>query len=146
MAPACRIDFFQEHYRPRLGTAGGAPVRIKEMKVYNLTDEAELDDRVTPLYNKSLLYLVSNAFEPEPSATARPPKTPRSKPLLGMQKFKDQIGTSLLNVVYAGPGSAVSNSNSHGGFDNDPATMNDILRQVLGKAPVRPFSKDDLDF
>jgi hypothetical protein len=146
MAPACRIDFFQEHYRPRLGAAGGAPVRIREMKVYNLTDEAEQGDRVTPVYNKSLLYLVSNAFEPEPSATARPPKTLRSKPLLGMQKFKDGIGTSLLTVVYAGPGSAVSNSTSHGGFDNDPATMNDILRQVLGKAPARPFTKEDLDF
>ncbi|HEX6121359.1 MAG TPA: C1 family peptidase [Dongiaceae bacterium] len=148
MAPACRIDFFQDKYRPRLGSSASTPVRIQNMKVYNLTDEAEQDDQVTPVYNKSLLYLVSDAFEPEPSKTPRPPKAPREtgQPLLGMQKFKDWIGTGLLEIAYAGPDSTVSNSTSHGGFDNDPATMNDILRQVLGKAPARPFTADDLDF
>jgi hypothetical protein len=77
----------------------------------------------------------------------RPPRAPRGgQPLLGMQKFKDLIGTGLVEIAYAGPNSTVSNSTSHGGFDNDPATMNDILRQVLGKAPARPFTPDDLDF
>jgi len=37
-------------------------------------------------------------------------------------------------------------STAHGGFDNDPATMNDILQRVLGKAPKRPFNKSDLHY
>lgn len=139
MAPACRVEFFQEHYRPRLGANASAPVKIRQMKVYNLTDKAEQDDQVTPAYRKSLLYLVSNAFEEQP------PK-PDGAPILGMEKFKGKVGTGLVEIAYAGPDSKVSNSTTHGGFDNDPATMNDILRQVLGKAPGRPFSKEDLDF
>lgn len=148
MAPACTIDFFQKSYRPRLGAAATATVKIRQMKVYNLTDDAEQDDQVTPVYNKSLLYLVSNAFEPQP---AKPPRMkdaapPDGQPLLGMQKFSGKVGTSLVDIAYAGAKSKVSNSTSHGGFDNDAATMNDVLRQVLRKAPDRPFSREDLDY
>jgi len=105
------------------------------MKIYALKDPAEQDDQVTPLYNKSLLYLVSNAFEQKPAM-----------PILGMEKFKDKIGTALADMVLADPGSKTCKSTSHGGFDNDPATMNDILARVLGAPPVRPFSKRDLDY
>ncbi|MGH6894604.1 MAG: hypothetical protein ACREEP_20350, partial [Dongiaceae bacterium] len=103
MAPACRIDFFQANYRPRLGGAASAAVKIKQMKVYNLTDQAEQDDQVTPAYNKSLLYLVSNAFEPQPPKPARMKDDTQAdgQPLLGMQKFKDKIGTALVDIAYA---------------------------------------------
>lgn len=138
MAPACSIEFFQEHFRPRLGAAATAVSRIKRMKIYNLDDTAERADEVTRLYNKSLLYLVSNAFEPTAG-------TEKSKPLLGMAKYADQIATSLVDVAYA-PASKVTNSTSHGGFDNDPATLNDILGSILGAAPARPFSKADLNY
>ena len=37
-------------------------------------------------------------------------------------------------------------STSHGGFDNDPATMNDVLKRILGKLPAAPFTKDNLDY
>ena len=148
MAPACRVEFFQDKYRPRLGAGASAAVKIKKMRVYNLTDEVEQADQVTPAYNKSLLHLVSNAFEPEPSKLPRPPKSPKDlgRPVLGMQKYEDWIGTNLVDIVYAGPKSEVSRSASHGGFDNDRHTMNDILQHVLGKRPARPFTDDDLDF
>jgi hypothetical protein len=38
-------------------------------------------------------------------------------------------------------------SASHGGFDNDPATMNDVLKTVLGKSKVpHPFTKESLTY
>lgn len=135
MAPACSVAFFQEHYRPRLGKLSQALTKIDRLKVYCLKDPAEQDDQVTPLYNKSLLYLVSNAFETEGFL-----------PILGMEKFKDKVGTSLAEIAYADKDSAVTRSRSHGGFDNDPFTMNDILHSILKKAPKRPFSERDLDF
>lgn len=137
MAPACTVDFYKEMYRPRLGAGATKPTRIKKLTVYNLTDEAEQDDTVTPAYRKSLLYLVSNAFE------AR-----KEMPLLGMQKFNKPLANDPLNIWYAGmPGSLRKSENkTHGGFDNDPETMNDILKTILGGAPKRPFSAQDLDF
>jgi hypothetical protein len=148
MAPACTIQFFHDNYRPRLGASATARVKIDTMRVYNLTDAAEQDDQVTSAYNKSLLYLVSNAFEEQPPKPPRMKDAPQADgmPILGMAKFKDLIGTALASIVYAGPDSDLSNSASHGGFDNDPATMNDLLHQVLGKKPARPFTRDDLDF
>ena len=54
----------------------------------------------------------------------------------------------VLEFVYSdGPGrNSRTESTSHTGFDNDPATMNDLLRQILGAEPVRPFRPEDLDY
>ena len=72
MAPACTIDFYEQHYRPRLGGGDGdaSLVQLPTMKVYNLTDDLERDDTVAFAYRKSLLYLVSRALE-----------RPREKPI-----------------------------------------------------------------
>ena len=40
-----------------------------------------------------------------------------------------------LKFVYADGRNPRSASTSHGGFDNDPNTMNDILTTILGKKP-----------
>lgn len=45
---------------------------------------------------------------------------------------------------YSDGRNALSASTSHGGFDNDPNTMNDILKTILGAAPSKPFTKTDL--
>jgi hypothetical protein len=37
-------------------------------------------------------------------------------------------------------------SHSHGGFDNDCATMNSVLTRVLGSLPKRPFTSRDLNY
>nr|WP_298684551.1 C1 family peptidase [uncultured Dongia sp.] len=135
MAPACSIGFFQEHYKPRLGATSKAQTRIDRLKIYCLQDPEEQDDTVTPLYNKSLLYLVSNAFENE-----------RKLPILGMENFKKEAGVTLSHFAFADKASTETRAKTHGGFDNDPFTMNDILRELLKKAPKRPFSERDLDF
>jgi hypothetical protein len=100
----------------------------------------ERDDQVAGVYRKSLLYLVSHAFEEAAEA-----------PLLGMQKHNaglvEQVGPGALEFVYSQgvPGGRTA-ARSHGGFDNDPYTMNDILRRVLGTEPQRLFTAADLDY
>ena len=136
LAPACTVDFYKDRYHPRLGAAVGAGLtKIQEMTVYNLQDAAEQADMVTWAYNKSLLYLVSNAFE-----------TRREMPLLGLENFKKDVPAGPAEFCYAAKRSKRSNSTTHGGFDNDPATMNDIVTRVLKAKPARAFTARDLDY
>jgi len=144
LAPACRIDFYERHYLPVL--AGRHKLRIGAFHVYNLRDELERDDKVGSqlAYGKSLLYLVSNAFERESDA-----------PLLGMEKFHKQDAVRALFDTHPGTAptfhwsngiNGVTRSRTHGGFDNDRFTMNHILRTVLDGTPKRPFSDEDLNW
>lgn len=133
-APACTVDLYKEVYRPIIGKQRGT--RIADMALYNLTDELEQDDHVVKIYGKSLLYLVSNAFEHT-----------RERPILGMAKFKGDLGKlpSGMDIHYAGNGRA-TRSTSHGGFDNDPTTLNHTLTRMLGHKPKHPFTKDELKY
>ncbi|MEJ8566090.1 C1 family peptidase [Elongatibacter sediminis] len=144
LAPAGTVDLFTGQVQPFL-KAPYPEFRISEMTIYNLTDELEQDDEVTRAYNKSLLYLVSNAFE-EP--------VPRA-PILGMENFSKTVGRRKLprlTIHYSKgdvPGARVSASESHGGFDNDPLTMNHVLRRILRSAnqtPVQEFTRESLDY
>jgi hypothetical protein len=142
MAPAIRIDEFKRWFLSVLPAARGPAVTA-----YVLSDIGERDDSVGP-YGKSLLYLVSNAFERR-----------RETPLLGMEAFiagdteiRDffsrpvgALPSLVIAGVDGGPG-ATSRSDTHGGFDNDPDTLNSILYRVLGQAPRRPFTTRDLQF
>ena len=133
LAPAATNDLFESHYRPLL-----ASNNIKEASIYNLTETQELDDSVASVYRKSLLYLVSRAFEEDPI-----------EPLLGMQRYNQDLDTSdlPLSFIYSGPPhTSRCNSTSHGGFDNDPGTMNDILKRVLLKKPKKLFTTDSLKY
>lgn len=144
MAPAIRMDLFREIMMPSIQN-GTCP----KPSMYTLSKVGELDDDVGP-YGKSLLYLVSNAFEDR-----------REVPLLGMLKFLEekqyQEIYDLLNRPVDGlPGIVVSGeedkvgamakSNTHGGFDNDPNTMNSVLVRILGALPARAFTERDLQF
>ncbi len=141
LAPAGSVQLFTDHVQPYL-QAPYPGFRISEMAIYNLTDELEQDDEVTKAYNKSLLYLVSRAFE----------ETIPEK-LLGMQIFSKTVeqrkNLSRLSIHYSKgnvPGARVTASESHGGFDNDPLTMNHVLRRVLGKKPDKEFTSDSLKY
>ena len=66
-----------------------------------------------------------------------------------MQKFAKEVATHWdLEMIYSGVGSpARSRSKSHGGFDNDVDTMNDILRNILaGRPAIREFTGRDLNY
>ena len=68
-------------------------------------------------------------------------------PLLGMEKFKDKVpGKAGHKIHYAGRAPAITDSHTHGGFDNDRKTMNDILKNILGKrpTPAKGFQPEDM--
>lgn len=151
LAPAIRIDTFKNLLLPGL-KAGQTPLP----SLYILSDKLERDDSVGP-YAKSLLYLVSNAFEGT-----------REVPILGMKACLDndtELASLFSGAVDGRPALVVSEgipidpaheaaavargasvSHSHGGFDNDCATMNSVLTRVLDGTPRRLFTARDLHY
>lgn len=140
LAPAGTVDLFTDLVQPFL-KAPQPQFRISEMSIYNLNDELEKDDTVTAAYGKSLLYLVSKSFEelvPER--------------ILGMEKYSEVVerrNLPRLTVHYSEgnvPGARVTASETHGGFDNDPLTMNHVLRRVIGGTPSVEFTRESLAY
>ncbi|MER9631003.1 C1 family peptidase [Mesorhizobium sp. M0296] len=117
-APACTTDFFSQTFGP-LAKSMTTP---DSFAIYHLSDAAERADNVVQIYRKSLLYLVSNAFED---------KAP--EPLAGMENFIAKLDLPTTVARYVAPKASQSLSTSHGGFDNDPTTMNHVLGRILGK-------------
>jgi hypothetical protein len=133
-APACTTDLFQEFYAPALSSG-----KVKRSAIFALTDKAEQDDNCANVYHKSLLYLVSNAFE----KSERIPMFRDGEPLLGMQKFlntdtqvQSLIKRGKLELVFA-PNDArlgstkASKARHHGDFDDDEATLKSTLARIL---------------
>ena len=140
LAPAATVELFKGSYLPNLGSR---PFGVDEMHIYNLADPVEKDDNVGMVYRKSLLYLVSQAFEEQIEPPAK---------LLGMQLYSEaleKLGAKRLHFYYS-DGTAAGDrtaSTSHGGFDNDPVTMNAVLRTVLGNQHVpHPFTDESLQY
>ncbi|MGE0590988.1 MAG: C1 family peptidase [Vicinamibacterales bacterium] len=133
-APACTIALYRRQYLPAI-TSG----QVAHFSLFTLTDAAERDDHCANLYRKSLLYLVSNAFEQR----LRKPYFGESdgEPLLGLEKFvrrlpeRERPADWVLapNAQSAGVRGACG-SVTHGGFDDDPATLKATLARVLGAA------------
>jgi len=139
MAPACTVAFFKEHYEPYL-TGKGALKLQDRIYLYNLADQLEQDDTVSstfpllPSYSRSLLYLVSRAYEQAPNT-----------PLAGMQAYARAMPShARLEVAYSSGTGGKTASRSHGGFDNDPATLRTIMSRVLGRPAPQPPKADEL--
>ncbi len=153
MAPAITVESFKTEMQPFIKD-GSCP----QPTLYILSDVGERDDTVGP-YGKSLLYLVSNAFEGA-----------KETPLLGMERYVSDLGQTtdrhtdaemnalfkkkvdgLPSLIVAGSDGgplSTSRSETHGGFDNDEWTLNSILRRVLGDGiePPRIFTMRDLQY
>ncbi|MBB3443601.1 C1 family peptidase [Rhizobium sp. BK379] len=130
-APACTIELFKKAYLPAIKSKA-----IEEFDLYTLDDATEQDDDCAQIYHKSLLYLVSNAFEKSPHIPAIRPGIP----LLGLAKDVDASQASIfdgdrLRWLLA-PGSA-SDARHHGDFDNDKATLMSTLQRILGTSVSR---------
>lgn len=145
LAPAASIGLFHSHYYPYLVTPPDA-FGIDRLQVFNLDDRRERDDTVAGVYRKSLLYLVSQAFEEQPPAA-----------ILGMQRYTDallreaklgEVGDRFAVHYADGSGAARSHSRTHGGFDNDATTMNSLLTTILGHEPAagQGFTPAILDY
>lgn len=159
-APACSVAFANRYYAPNKGIMNNLYLDI-------LADQKEQDDNVATLYQKSLLYFVSNALE----ADAR-------IPILGLanvydQEFNGWDGTSstaeaLINwrtavensgletrrkihdeerfITRKGNGAEIqqkTESPSHGGFDNNIEVIGETLKRIVG-AEVLEMPVDDL--
>jgi hypothetical protein len=138
-APACTIELFKQTYAPLID--GG---QIDRFALFTLTDRAERDDTCANIYKKSLLYLVSDAFEDE----ARVPLFKDGVPILGMERFvRADAGLTAMferphcdwvlapNAAPVGEADA-SRSTSHGGFDDDEATLKATLARIVGAAAM----------
>jgi len=150
LAPAVELALFRDKVFSA-ASQGQCPLPI----LYLLSDDAERADTVGGqlVYGKSLLYLVANACEKK-----------RGTPILGMHTcldsdkamqsaYQNDAADGLPRLIIAsankeaeGKEQASSQSSSHGGFDNDAATMNSVLYRILGGAPARPFSRHDLAY
>lgn len=137
LAPAATTELFKQEVLPGI-TSGNCPLPV----MYQLNPDDELNDHVgsSLVYGKSLLYLVSRACEPR-----------RKTPILGMDDFvKADAALKALwakrRTHYILSGSPQCDSRTHGGFDNDPATMNQVLTHILGGKPAHPFTARDLRF
>jgi len=140
-APGCTLDLFKQAYLPAIESR-----MLERLAVFVLSDGAEQADNCAGIYNKSLLYLVSNALE----ATPRVPPAPDGVPLLGMAKFiqhDDQVrklfqpGQDRCRLVVApndepeGAANA-SHCQHHGDFDDDRRTVLATLANILGTTHV----------
>ena len=99
-APACTLELFDEVYKP-LCESGA----IRAFDLYTLDDATERDDDCANIYHKSLLYLVSGAFETKPPHPALPTGW---FALLGLERdaktiARDFLGSRHAQVV-SGPG------------------------------------------
>ncbi|WP_210474729.1 C1 family peptidase [Pseudomonas chlororaphis] len=137
-APACTVKLFCETYL--------APIldkRIEKFGLFTLTDQAERDDNCAHVYNKSLLYLVSDAFE---ERVRIPVIRPDGEPILGMEKFVNSepdlvhLFRSAANADWVrAPNNlpmgdkGASRARHHGEFDDDDETVSATLARILGK-------------
>jgi|CXWL01.1.fsa_nt_gi hypothetical protein len=114
LAPACTTTLYNDAFAPLISAN-------TDIANYILDDDRERADTAGP-YNKSLLYLVSNALESETKA-----------PILGMKRTNFH-GPNLRTFVAGEAGTKdITDSQNHGDYDKDPATLNHIMRRILGK-------------
>jgi Papain family cysteine protease len=139
-APACTVALFKSDYLPLIKNG-----RIQDFALYALDDKTEQDDHCAKIYNKSLLYLVSNAFE----ARQRVPLAQDGTPILGLQRCIE-ADAELLKLFASAKAQLVlapdkagaqprSRAQHHGDFDDDSATVQSTFGRILaggGKGKV----------
>ena len=119
MAPAARIDLFEKLVLPSIQNG-----TVERYNQFHLSDEMEQKDPTCkPLagYSRSLLYFVSQSLEKG-----------EITPLLGLQKYFDkQIASQKIsNIHYLSAPSKESNSVTHGGFNQDETTIDNVITLI----------------
>jgi len=134
-APAATVDLFKKHYVPAITSE-----KIAQFALFTLDDHTERDDHCANVYHKSLLYLVSHAFEEK----ARIPPFRPGEPIIGMQRWidKDDSLKALMkrpNVdwILSPNDKSLGNQSAarslrHGDFDDDEAVLRATLARILG--------------
>jgi Papain family cysteine protease len=153
-AAACTVDFANAAYFMRRGPGAVFDAAKCAFHVHHLSEKAERDDTVGPVYRKSLLYLICRALE-----------TWHKTPLLGMEAVWNPAydAKKVFNKLWTGPGKAIAwlRANSagitqhvydtthkvsdgettkpptHGAFDNDCTVLNHTLGVIAGQPLTR---------
>jgi predicted chitinase len=130
-APACGVDLYRSSYL-RAAQAG----TLARLALFALREEIEEADDCARIYNKSLLYLVSNAFEKKP----RIPGFRDGMPILGLEKFLtpdlraelQAAGGELVLAPNDEPLGSVNASQArhHGDFDDDERTVRAAFERI----------------
>ncbi len=149
-APACTTELFKSAYLPAFERQA-----LQQLALYLLDDKTELDDHCARVYNKSLLYLVSHAFE----AQQRIPGLREGTPILGLQRclqadaelsalFTGASGGQRASLVVApdrGQAEPRSLALHHGDFDDDAATVKSTFGRMLASGTKGARGKQALD-
>lgn len=132
LAPSSTVELFKQKTIGRLGE------EIVHLTVYTMQKDFERADTVRGIYQKSLLYYISRACEPV-----------RKTPILGLEEsirgdddLRKLFGLHgnahpKADVIWSktpsDEGAHASTSITHGGFDEDRATLNAVMLRVLGQ-------------
>ena len=157
-APACSVAFANRHY-------ACDDVVMRRLSLDVLSDEAERADTVARIYRKSLLYLVSNALEPDlrtpllglerindPDFTGWDGSSDTGEALASWRRAATDARLSRRTRIVTGPqirvaidasGHEVLQPTAHGGFDNDIEVLTRTLMRITGAAEL-PMRVDDL--
>ncbi|MCD2185202.1 caspase family protein [Rhizobium sp. GN54] len=136
LAPAINIAVFKKNLLPLI-----AENRIALLRIFSMNERLEREDTCGVIYRKSLLYFVASACEER-----------RGEPILGLEESvrgdreliqlfgldgaqpkKRAKCEIVLSSTSAKEGLRASQAETHGGFDDDPSTMNAVMRSVLEK-------------
>ena len=126
LAPAVRVDTFEATLLP-LAEAG----KIENLSIFTMDENHEKRDNTAGVYRKSLLYLVSRAFEAEKGAEILGVEEHLRGSGRTMAYLGDRSERLVLGPVTRGPRSSTQ-ATSHGDFDNDEQTMMSLARRVVG--------------
>jgi predicted chitinase len=159
-APACTVAFANRYYAPHAEIMSRLHLDI-------LADKREQDDNVATIYQKSLLYFVSNAleadartpilglanvFNPEyggwdgTSCTAEALTNWRNALEISQLQKRLRIHDEEKYITRKGNGAEVqekTESASHGGFDNNIEVISDTLKRITGTDKL-DLAVDDL--
>ena len=132
MAPACSVDLFRSHYLP---LPGQRPVELRHRPDAGIQPDQPAGGRRSR----------RDLFTANPCCTWYRARSRKTTPeaILGMKRYSDETrqdefdsanSASGFNCVYSnGSRDGDSASATHGGFDNDTATMNTLLQTILGR-------------
>lgn len=132
LAPAANIALFKSHIVPLLGQQSG----VEKLTVFTMNRHYEQADNCGYIYQKSLLYLVSAALE-----------TRTHTAISGLEESLRADGVMVdLFGLGSTPGradihwskSGATQATTHGGFDDDPATLASVARNILRLSETDP--------
>lgn len=144
LAPAVRTDLFKQMLIPPISNR-----KVRRLEMFTMDEEAERDDDLieplgVPVYGKSLLYLVSGAFEPEQDAGILGLEE-RFRSDTDITKLFKPAGAHRIEFSHAKgkPHNPATKARKHGCFDNDDATMRSVLETIVGARTDEPFPIKD---